>query len=85
MSESTTTRRNVLLGAAATGVAVPVLAACGSSGSGDKVGSSEPPAGPATITGGDEQYTNGVVHHIDALLVPAKAASGPAVGQKVGK
>jgi len=39
----------------------------------------------ATITGGDEQYTNGVVHHIDALLVPAKAASGPAVGQKVGK
>ena len=39
----------------------------------------------ATITGGDEQYTNGVVHHIDALLMPAKPGSAPAVGQKVGK
>lgn len=39
----------------------------------------------ATITGGDEQYTNGVVHHIDGLVMPAKAGSAPAVGQKVGK
>ena len=39
----------------------------------------------ATIMQGDETYTNGVVHHIDALLMPAKAASGPAVGQKAGK
>jgi len=39
----------------------------------------------AKITQGDETYTNGVVHHIDALLMPAKAASGPAVGQKAGK
>ena len=39
----------------------------------------------ATIMQGDEIYTNGVVHHIDALLMPAKAASGPAVGQKAGK
>ena len=39
----------------------------------------------ATITQGDEQYSNGVVHHIDALLMPSKPASGPAVGQKVGK
>jgi uncharacterized surface protein with fasciclin (FAS1) repeats len=39
----------------------------------------------ATITGGDEQYTNGVVHHIDALLMPAKPGTGPAVGKKVGK
>jgi uncharacterized surface protein with fasciclin (FAS1) repeats len=39
----------------------------------------------ATITQADEQYTNGVVHHVDALLMPAKAASGPAVGSKVGK
>jgi uncharacterized surface protein with fasciclin (FAS1) repeats len=39
----------------------------------------------ATITTADEQYTNGVVHHIDALLMPAKTATGPAVGQKVGK
>ena len=39
----------------------------------------------ATITQGDEQYSNGVVHHIDALLMPGKPGSGPAVGQKKGK
>jgi uncharacterized surface protein with fasciclin (FAS1) repeats len=39
----------------------------------------------ATITQADETYTNGVVHHIDALLMPAKTANGPAVGKKVGK
>lgn len=39
----------------------------------------------ATITQADETYTNGVVHHIDALLMPSKPANGPAVGQKVGK
>jgi uncharacterized surface protein with fasciclin (FAS1) repeats len=37
----------------------------------------------ATITQGDEQYTNGVVHHIDALLMPSRAAHGPAVGRRV--
>lgn len=37
----------------------------------------------ATITQADEQYTNGVVHHIDALLMPSKPARGPAVGKKV--
>jgi uncharacterized surface protein with fasciclin (FAS1) repeats len=39
----------------------------------------------AKITQGDEQYTNGVVHHIDALLMPSKPSNGPTVGQKVGK
>lgn len=39
----------------------------------------------ATITRADETYTNGVVHHVDGLLMPAKAATGPAVGQKAGK
>ena len=39
----------------------------------------------AAITQGDEQYTNGVVHHIDALLMPAKPGKGLAVGQKAGK
>ena len=39
----------------------------------------------ATITQGDEQYSNGVVHHVDAVLMPAKQAKGPAVGQKAGK
>jgi uncharacterized surface protein with fasciclin (FAS1) repeats len=39
----------------------------------------------ATITKGDEQFTNGVVHHVDAMLMPSKPAAGPAVGQKKGK
>src|SRR6476469_9585871 len=39
----------------------------------------------ATITKGDEQFTNGVVHHVDALLLPSKPANGPAVGEKKGK
>src|SRR5438477_3861877 len=39
----------------------------------------------ATVTQGDEQYTNGVVHHVDAVLMPSKSAKGPAVGQKAGK
>ncbi len=40
----------------------------------------------ATITQGDEMYTNGVVHHIDAVLMPSKQAGQPlAVGQKAGK
>ena len=39
----------------------------------------------ATITQGDEHYTNGVVHHVDAVLMPSKLASGPAVGHKAGK
>jgi len=39
----------------------------------------------ATITKGDEQYTNGVVHEIDAVLMPSRPAAGKGVGQKVGK
>jgi len=40
----------------------------------------------ATIIGGDEQYTNGVVHHVDAVLMPSKKNAAPlAVGQKAGK
>jgi uncharacterized surface protein with fasciclin (FAS1) repeats len=39
----------------------------------------------ATITKGDETYTNGVVHHVDALLMPAKPAKGPVVGEKRGR
>jgi len=39
----------------------------------------------ATITQGDETYTNGVVHHIDAVLMPSNATKGPAVGQKRGR
>ena len=39
----------------------------------------------ATITKADELYTNGVVHHVDAVLMPAKPAAGPAVGKKARK
>jgi uncharacterized surface protein with fasciclin (FAS1) repeats len=39
----------------------------------------------ATITNGDEVYTNGVVHHIDAVLMPSKNAAPLSVGQKAGK
>ena len=40
----------------------------------------------ATVTG-DQQFSNGVVHQIDAVLMPAKqpAANAPAVGKKAGK
>jgi uncharacterized surface protein with fasciclin (FAS1) repeats len=36
----------------------------------------------ATITQADEQYTNGVVHHIDGLLLPSKTWNGRAADQK---
>lgn len=41
----------------------------------------------ATITGDDQQFSNGVVHQVDAVLMPAKqpAANAPAVGKKAGK
>ncbi|NUQ19279.1 MAG: fasciclin domain-containing protein [Sphingomonas sp.] len=41
----------------------------------------------ATITGGDQQFSNGVVHQIDGVLMPSKqpAANAPAVGKKAGK
>jgi uncharacterized surface protein with fasciclin (FAS1) repeats len=41
----------------------------------------------ATITQGDQQFSNGVVHQVDAVLMPAKqpGANAPAVGQKAGK
>lgn len=40
----------------------------------------------ATITKGDDIYSNGVVQHVDALLTPSKsaAANAPAVGKPVG-
>jgi uncharacterized surface protein with fasciclin (FAS1) repeats len=39
----------------------------------------------AAITQGDEKFTNGVVHHVDAVLMPGKSQAGkPAVGKKAG-
>ncbi|MEO6225885.1 MAG: fasciclin domain-containing protein [Sphingomicrobium sp.] len=41
----------------------------------------------ATITQADEMYSNGVVHHIDGVLMPSKqaAANAPAPGKPVGQ
>jgi uncharacterized surface protein with fasciclin (FAS1) repeats len=53
---------------------------------GDKTQLADSSGHKATITQGDEQFSNGVVHHVDALLMPPKsAAEKPAVGQKAGK
>ena len=38
----------------------------------------------AQITNGDEQFSNGVVHRVSAVLMPSKQQAKPAVGQKVG-
>ena len=43
----------------------------------------------ATITQGDEQFTNGVVHHVDAVLMPGqgrrrlRSARRPASSRKI--
>lgn len=54
---------------------------------GDKTVLTDAKGDKATITQGDEQYSNGVVHHVDGVLLPSKspAANAPAVGQKAGK
>jgi uncharacterized surface protein with fasciclin (FAS1) repeats len=51
---------------------------------GDKTVLTDSSGHTATITQGDQQFTNGVVHHIDAILMPAKQTAAPAVGQKAG-
>ncbi|HVM22370.1 MAG TPA: fasciclin domain-containing protein [Sphingomicrobium sp.] len=38
----------------------------------------------ATITRGDDQFSNGVVHHINALPLPGNTSNAPAAGQKAG-
>lgn len=39
----------------------------------------------ATVTKADDQFSNGVVHHVSGLLMPGQnAAEKPAVGQKAG-
>lgn len=53
---------------------------------GDKTVLTDSQGDKATITQGDEQYSNGVVHHVDGVLLPSKeaAANAPAVGDKAG-
>jgi uncharacterized surface protein with fasciclin (FAS1) repeats len=38
----------------------------------------------AAVTRADEQFSNGVVHHVDAVLMPSKAGARPTVGDKRG-
>jgi len=38
----------------------------------------------AAITKGDENFTNGIVHRIDAMPMPGNQQQTPAVGQKAG-
>ncbi|HEX8937206.1 MAG TPA: fasciclin domain-containing protein [Sphingomicrobium sp.] len=52
---------------------------------GDKIVLTDSAGHKARMTGADEIYTNGVVHHIDAVLMPSKPGKGPSVGQKAGK
>ena len=52
---------------------------------GDKIVLADASGHKATVTQADEKYSNGVVHHIDALLMPAKGTDQkPAVGDKAG-
>ena len=44
---------------------------------GGKIVLTDTKGGKATITQGDEQYSNGVVHHLDNVLMPAKPAAPP--------
>lgn len=72
MTENQTTRRNVLLGVAATGVAVPVLAACGSSGSTvDKTSTS---GEPTTIKESDIPVGGGRIYPDQQLVVTQPTA-----------
>ena len=53
---------------------------------GDKIVLTDSAGHKATVTQADQQFTNGVVHTVDAVLMPAKSASpnAPAVGKKAG-
>jgi len=53
---------------------------------GDKIVITDSAGDKANVTQADDQYSNGVVHHIDALLLPGKTgAPSAAVGDKAGK
>ena len=52
---------------------------------GDKIVLADSAGHKATVTQADDQFSNGVVHHVDAVLMPAKGeAAKPAVGDKAG-
>jgi uncharacterized surface protein with fasciclin (FAS1) repeats len=49
---------------------------------GDKIVLTDEAGHKATVTKADDQFSNGVVHHVDAVLMPGKQAAKPAVGDK---
>ena len=52
---------------------------------GDKIVLADSAGHKATVTQADDQFSNGVAHHVDAVLMPAKGeAAKPAVGDKAG-
>ena len=52
---------------------------------GDKIVITDAAGHKATVTKADDVFSNGVVHHVDAVLMPAKGQPAkPAVGQKAG-
>jgi uncharacterized surface protein with fasciclin (FAS1) repeats len=52
---------------------------------GDRIVLTDAAGNKAAITKGDDQFSNGVVHHVDAVLMPGKGqANAPAVGDKAG-
>lgn len=52
---------------------------------GDKIVLTDASGHKATVTQADDVFSNGVVHHVDGVLMPAKGqAAKPAVGQKAG-
>ncbi|MFL6730072.1 MAG: fasciclin domain-containing protein [Sphingomicrobium sp.] len=44
---------------------------------GGKIVFTDAKGGKATVTRADEQYSNGVVHHVDGVLMPAKPGAAP--------
>ena len=48
---------------------------------GDKIVLTDSAGNKATITQADDKFSNGVVHHVDALLMPADGAAASAPGQ----
>ena len=52
---------------------------------GDRIVLTDAAGNKGTITKGDDQFTNGVVHHVDVVLMPGQGqAQTPAVGDKAG-
>jgi uncharacterized surface protein with fasciclin (FAS1) repeats len=52
---------------------------------GGKIVLSDSAGHKATVTKADQEFSNGVVHNISAVLMPSKETAAPTVGQKAGQ